>query len=182
MTVSRITLDDCPSQPWKNGGGTTSEVAADANDPPGWRISLATIDKDGPFSDFRGYDRTILSIHGDPIELTVDGEITTLRPCEPFAFRGESTTTCRLTGGAARDLNVMTRRDEYAHDVEIVTELQRFVVDEDELVFAHAIDGSAVIAGTACTTGDTLYLDGAERFDVAPDAGAHVCVVRITPR
>lgn len=182
MTLTRISPAEYRIQPWKNGGGTTAEVARDAGEPPAWRISIATLDRDGPFSDFRGYDRTIVAIAGDPVELVVDGEPTLLRHFEPFDFRGEASAACRLAGGSARDFNVMTLRDAYAHDVEIASEQQRFLVDEDELVFAYIVDGSATIAGTRCEAGDTLYLDGAERFDVLPEGGAHVCIVRITPR
>ena len=48
--------------PWKNGGGSTTEIAVA---PPGagfdsfdWRISLATISHSGPFSTFAGIDRS----------------------------------------------------------------------------------------------------------------------------
>ncbi len=42
--------------PWKNGGGETAEIAvfppsADLSE-FGWRISMATVSSDGPFSAF----------------------------------------------------------------------------------------------------------------------------------
>ena len=51
--------------PWKNGGGTTREIAVSED----WRLSVATIEQDGPFSDFTGFDRTIVPIEGNGIEL-----------------------------------------------------------------------------------------------------------------
>jgi environmental stress-induced protein Ves len=49
-----------PAISWKNGGGTTREVVTQ---PPGaafdefnWRVSIATIASDGPFSTFPGVD------------------------------------------------------------------------------------------------------------------------------
>src|SRR3546814_16047971 len=64
MTAPRlIDLAALPLQPWKNGSGVTSELAID---PPGataenfrWRISLARIAQDGPFSAFPGITRWI---------------------------------------------------------------------------------------------------------------------------
>src|SRR3546814_10305481 len=49
--------------PWKNGGGSTTEVAV-APDGAGldefdWRISMAVVGADGPFSGFPGVDRTL---------------------------------------------------------------------------------------------------------------------------
>ena len=46
--------------PWKNGGGSTTEIAVWPNgaglDEFDWRISLATITQSGPFSFFPGID------------------------------------------------------------------------------------------------------------------------------
>ena len=56
--------------PWKNGGGTTTEVAvfpAGASfDDFGWRISIADIARGGPFSQFPGIDRTLNSRRACP--------------------------------------------------------------------------------------------------------------------
>ena len=49
--------------PWKNGGGSTTEIAiaplGATVDKFDWRISLATIANSGPFSVFPGVDRTL---------------------------------------------------------------------------------------------------------------------------
>ncbi|HET9030996.1 MAG TPA: HutD family protein [Candidatus Aquilonibacter sp.] len=168
-------------QRWKNGGGITHEIAADAqSDPPAWRISLAEIERSGAFSDFHGYDRTIVALDTG-VRLTVDGETVELAAHEPFAFRGEAAVRADVTS-PSRDLNAMTLRAEYAHDVEIVTAPQRFLVDDDELLCCYVLAGSATIADTHCVQGETLYLDSVERFDVQPAAGGAVCVIHITPR
>lgn len=97
-------------------------------------------------------------------------------------FRGESKVSCRLTGGPARDFNVMTQRKAYSHDVSVVMSPQRFVLDEDELVFAFAAAGTAEVGGEHCAEGSTVAIEAEERVDVAPAGGGCVCVVRITPR
>ncbi|KRA59777.1 hypothetical protein ASD79_09510 [Caulobacter sp. Root655] len=100
--------------PWKNGGGVTREVAAF---PPGagmddfeWRISLADVAADGPFSAFPGVDRVLTVIEGAGLVLDVDGLAVTLDvAAPPLAFAGEARVEARLTGGPIRDLNLMVR-------------------------------------------------------------------------
>ena len=54
--------------PWKNGLGSTTEIAifpANAKlDDFDWRVSMAQVTSDGPFSSFPGIDRTLLVIDG----------------------------------------------------------------------------------------------------------------------
>ena len=54
---------DYPTRPWKNGGDTAISRVV----PPGaslddfdWRLSLAQVDRDGPFSRFDNVDRTLV--------------------------------------------------------------------------------------------------------------------------
>ena len=101
--------------PWKNGGGATREVASF---PPGaglddfaWRVSLADVSTDGPFSTFPGVDRVLTVIEGGGLVLDVDGRMLALDAASPpLAFPGDVTVGARLTGGPIRDLNLMARR------------------------------------------------------------------------
>ena len=102
---------------WKNGGGWTSEIAAArAADPAldfAWRVSIADIESDGPFSSFPGVARELLLLSGNGIELDID-DAPPVRLSERFQrvrFEGESSVGCRLLAGPTRDFNVMTRRD-----------------------------------------------------------------------
>jgi hypothetical protein len=102
------------SNPWKNGGGTTAEVLSA---PEGtslsdfaWRVSIADVTHDGPFSEFRGVDRIIMVIEGAGMVLSVDGVEHILEPMRPFNFSGDVATTARLIDGPTRDINIMTRR------------------------------------------------------------------------
>jgi uncharacterized protein len=160
-------------KPWKNGGGLTYEIAAADL----WRVSIATIDRDGPFSEYRGFDRTILAIDGDSVELQIGGATIRLARFQPVAFRGEDPVDARVRG-SARDLNVMSRRDAIAHDVEVVTGRQRFLLDEDEFAFVYALDAPACVNGVALQHGDTLRIAGTEAFDV--ESESHAAVIRIT--
>ena len=101
--------------PWKNGGGLTTEIASypprAALDAFDWRVSMADVARDGPFSKFTGIDRTIVLMAGAGMRLAGAGGVVELRaPLEPFAFRGEDPIECTLVDGAVRDFNLMLRR------------------------------------------------------------------------
>ncbi len=179
--IEHVPVTAYRTMPWKNGGGVTHEIAAEAGTPPLWRLSVATIDRDGPFSDFSGYDRTIVALDGS-VELTCNASSFALTPLTPFIFRGEDSVTCRIAAGPARDFNVMTARDAFMHDVEIVNGRSVFLVDDDELVFVYLAQGNARVDSVACVAGETVYLDSVERIEIVAEPGARVCVVRITPR
>lgn len=104
------------SAPWKNGGGSATEIAIA---PPGaglddfdWRISLATISEDGAFSVFPGIDRTLALVEGAGVTLDIaGGKRVSLCDDDPIIeFSGESDIKAALNGGATLDFNVMTRR------------------------------------------------------------------------
>jgi environmental stress-induced protein Ves len=77
----------------------------------GWRISLADVAADGPFSAFPGVDRVLTVIDGAGLVLDVEGQATTLdAAAPPLAFAGEAKVAARLTAGPIRDLNLMVRR------------------------------------------------------------------------
>ena len=107
--------------PWKNGGGSTTEIAAF---PPGaafdefdWRVSLATIAHDGPFSIFRGIDRTLALVEGPGVSLEIDGDSRFLLTEESpvVEFPGEARVIASMLGEPTTDFNVMTRRARCHH-------------------------------------------------------------------
>lgn len=181
--IELIRARDYREQPWKNGGGLTREIAVAFSDEDNqrvlWRVSLATIDRDGPFSEYRGYDRTIVALDTEAVELEVEGKQVVLERWQPHEFRGEARVACRLRGGATRDLNIMTLRDAFVHDVEVVRSAQRFVLDDDEITFVYAIEGAANVDAAPLAAGDTIWLQEAESVDVRTDGSA--AVIRITP-
>ncbi|MFC4313894.1 HutD family protein [Steroidobacter flavus] len=118
-----LRASDYRRMPWKNGGGETREVLVSPAGAPlneiDWRISLATIATDGPFSTFEGIERTLSVIQGAGIRLMVDNEPPKLLldSSDPCTFAGEPTTSATLVDGTIVDLNVMTRRDAFQHSV-----------------------------------------------------------------
>jgi environmental stress-induced protein Ves len=110
--------------PWKNGGGTTTEIAVSPGgaglDDFDWRISMARVAQDGPFSGFPGIDRTLSILDGEGIVLHVADRIPVrlTGASEPLPFPADVQTQAKLIAGPVTDLNVMTRRSRASHSVE----------------------------------------------------------------
>lgn len=105
--------------PWKNGGGETIEIAvqppAAGLDDFDWRLSIATITRNGAFSRFAGIDRRLALLEGDGLRLVIgSGDVTRtveLRPGDaPLHFEGAAPVQAQLLNDPVRDLNLMTRR------------------------------------------------------------------------
>jgi uncharacterized protein len=118
-------LDALPAVPWKNGGGTTRNLAVEPQDAGFddflWRVSVADVARSGEFSQFAGVDRTIVLLSGDGMVLrSGEGvEFVLNTPFVPYAFRGETAIEAKLLGGATRDFNVMSRRGRADATVEV---------------------------------------------------------------
>ncbi len=126
---------DHKRMPWKNGRGETVEIAvfppAASVEDFDWRISMATVAEDGPFSVFPDIDRTLSILEGAGMELAVDGRDTAVltQASPPHAFAADAPTTARLVEGTIVDLNIMTRRGRFSHSVESVTAPVRLIPD-----------------------------------------------------
>ena len=91
-----IRAGDCKTTPWKNGGGSTTEIAIG---PAGasleafdWRVSMARVASDGPFSDFAGVDRTLAVVKGNGLVLTTgeNAPVTLSSGADPVSFPGDT--------------------------------------------------------------------------------------------
>lgn len=97
--------------PWINGRGVTHEVAvAQFGDSWDWRLSIAEVAEDGPFSVLPGVDRVLVVATGNGMTLTIDGVSHELARFESATFDGESETLGELMNGPVYDLNVMVKR------------------------------------------------------------------------
>ena len=111
--VRHLRFADYRVTPWKNGSGVTREIAAAAasvgsETPPDWRISMATITEDAPFSVFPGIARTLGIVDGAGIELDVAGRTRLLRVGDaPEEFPGDVPASARPLEGPVLDLNLM---------------------------------------------------------------------------
>ncbi|WP_407316567.1 HutD family protein [Pseudomonas sp. nanlin1] len=131
--MSTLTLRraaDYIAMPWKNGGGTTQEIARDAGidlEGFGWRVSVASIGESGEFSRFSGYQRVITVITGAGMLLNIDGVAQPeLLALQPFAFKGDSLVECRLLNGPISDFNLIYSPERFHARLQWVDGPQRF--------------------------------------------------------
>ncbi|MGR2681925.1 HutD/Ves family protein [Chromobacterium haemolyticum] len=150
--MTLIRLQDCPPSPWKNGGGSTRQLlispAGAGLDDFDYRVSLASVASDGPFSRFDGVDRQLLILQGAGLELKLDGrDSLRLTPGDaPLAFAGETPAQSRLLEGPLTDFNVMTRRARYQSRLDYLTVDDALELRADaELILLLALEDGAQI-------------------------------------
>ncbi|RCS25918.1 HutD family protein [Phyllobacterium salinisoli] len=142
-----LKAEDYRRMPWKNGGGETTEIAvvpqgaglADFD----WRVSMAKVASDGPFSHFPGIDRTLAILDGNGLELAFGNanRVFLDADTDPLPFPADIAVDARLSNGLVTDLNVMTRRGAVVHRVsrfEIDGTTERQAVGSPTLVLCHS--------------------------------------------
>lgn len=117
-----IIIDSAATTPrlWRNGRGKTRELWAE---PDGsdvrWKLSLADLDEDAPFSRFDGLDRIFTPVSGTGFELVVDGRPHAAEQNRPIHFPGEAETEVRRLTEPVQALNLMTARDRCSGTVHV---------------------------------------------------------------
>jgi hypothetical protein len=164
---------------WKNGGGVTTEIWAE---PAGsdletfhWRLSMADVAADGPFSIFPGIDRTLAVLRGEGIALEIEPVGTVIAGPEgtPVAFPGDARVHGRLLRGPIRDLNVMTRRGR------LVASMRREEARKDQKLTLESSVFSIVCqgAGASIAVGEEIHV--LEPDDVLVKRGGGLCVAQV---
>lgn len=176
--VARILRpDDYRRMPWKNGSGVTVEIGIH---PPGatldtfdWRVSMASVVEDGPFSRFPDIDRTLSVLTGKGLELFVAGDaaVTLTAESAPHSFPADAETRARLIDGPLIDFNVMTRRGRCRHMVLAIAEGSRDIeLPQGAFLLVYCCEGSTdvVIGGqTFALAADETLLHRADGIDLA---------------
>ncbi len=176
---------------WKNDGGWTTELArsADAGADFRWRVSIAEIESDGPFSAFPGIERDLLLLDGGGIELDI-GDAPPLHLRQRFErvhFAGEAKVECRLLAGPTRDFNVMVRREAVQAEVVARPLVGSMLIFAEPGVewFMHVLTGhaDARCSGNELTlvAGDSLHLDfrSTGRGRVVLDGGGEIVLTKL---
>lgn len=120
--IRHLTPADYRRQPWANGRGVTVELArADGPDGMIWRLSMATVAEDGPFSLFPGIERNLTVISGPGFRLAGEGIALDARPLAPVAFPGDVALAATHVTAPSEDFNVMTSRALPHPEVAVIT-------------------------------------------------------------
>lgn len=110
--IQTVRLSEIPTQPWRNGGGSTRQLLTWPT-PEDWllRISVASIDHNGPFSEYPGIERWFTVVSGHGVALEFEGTRLDLSADhEPMMFDGADAPDCTLLDGTTQDLNLMVLR------------------------------------------------------------------------
>ena len=177
---------------WRNGAGWTREIVAE---PDGgewhWRLSIAEIEHDAPFSRFDGVDREIVLLSGNGVRLRFDdGAVHALEPPHGrLRFAGEAGVHGELIDGPTQDFNLMWRRDRVDAQLwhrPLVGPMVIFA-DPGTTWAVHLLAGRARFADSSglpdLEAGDTALLRaGDARLRHVLDGGGEVLLVRLQPK
>ena len=186
---------DYPCMPWKNGGGTTQEVACNPGGSTAafdWRLSIADVAQEGGFSAFTGLQRIITVLQGKGIQLTVDGQQQApLTPRQAYAFDGSAAVHCRLLDGPIRDFNLIYRPERYQARLQ-------WACGAGPWTFHSSAQSVLVLnAGAALTVNvdgadhalpaqyDCLHIDGRQAlaaYRLVGEGGVDACIIELHPR
>jgi environmental stress-induced protein Ves len=177
---------------WRNGAGWTREIIAVPTEGAWhWRLSIAEIEQDAPFSRFDGIEREIVLISGNGVRLRFDdGDVHALEPPHGrLRFAGERAVHGELIEGATQDFNLMWRRD--AIDAQLwhrpLVGPMVIFADPHTTWAVHLLAGQARFADDSglpsLNAGDTALLQaGQTRLRHVLDGGGEVLLARLQPR
>jgi len=172
--------------PWRNGGGVTRDVivspASATLDAFDWRISIAEIARDGPFSRFPGIDRKLAVLAGK-VALTVEGRgpvaLDTHGPV--LDFPGEAAVEGHVIDGPSTDLNVMTWRGRFTARMAMQSAAQPKIGAHVTVIVAlNALTAAGPEDFLHMAPQDALLIQGSETLTIAPKGVAYY-LIEINP-
>ncbi len=164
--LARYSLKDLRQEPWRNGQGTTRTLAQREQDgKPLWRISVADITGDAPFSQFDGLDRKAVLVHGHGVKLWCDRGAWVMNSIGDVAsFPGELPVHTEIACSLARFWNVMADRSKVRIDQRVSSSPHESIsVDGDGALMVIAGEAEVLLGdrlSTTLRTGEGLLFDG----------------------
>jgi environmental stress-induced protein Ves len=120
------------SMPWRNGAGVTREIAREPaqGENFAWRLSLASLQANGPFSSYSGYERCVALVEGRGFRLHVAGTGTQTLAARGahMLFAGAVVASCELLDGPCTDLSLMV------HEPGTIDSVTRLAVSSEQSV------------------------------------------------
>lgn len=170
--MRHLTRADYRTMPWANGKGTTVELLR-VDGPQGllWRLSMASVVENGPFSMLPGIDRNLTVITGPGFRLNGPGVDLTCAPLVPVAFPGDVAVTALGVTAPSEDFNVMTDRV-LPHPTVTVERDASLPAGCTLALFALA---DAMINGTAIARHDLILTEGAAQITGGPIIAVRLC-------
>lgn len=181
---------------WRNGTGWTREIHAAAAGQAApeawdWRLSIAEIEADGPYSAFPGVEReqVLLSGAGLCLDFGTGGQRRLEPPHGRQRFGGEVPLEARLQSGRVEVFNLMWRPERVAATLwhrPLVGSMLLFA-EPGSTWAVHLMAGRATVAGGGegplLEAGDTALLaGGGQRQRCFVEGGGELLLVRVDPR
>lgn len=162
--MRHLTTADYRTMPWANGRGTTVELLRE-DGPDGllFRLSMASVIEDGPFSILPGIERNLTVISGPGFRLQGVGLSLICAPLVPVCFPGDLAVRADGTGAIPSvDFNVMTahalpRPDVTVHHAPVT-------LPAGGTLYLFALD-SGVINGLPVQRHDLVVTQSSARLD-----------------
>jgi environmental stress-induced protein Ves len=148
-----IPATDFITMPWKNGGGVTHEILKhEDNGQLLWRLSIAEVSSDGPFSIFAGLSRILTVILGEGLALSAPHTELSAMPLVPLAFSGDWPITSTRRSPVVEDFNVIFDDSRVAVNVKVWRAgVSVDVLGDDGGVAIFLLLGTSEIAGQILT-------------------------------
>ncbi len=185
MTSGRIVrASTLAAVPWRNGMGTTRDVLTAPGGPTDWQVSIADLERDAPFSDFPGMDRTFTIIEGAGVVLGFGAVAVVCPPLLPIRFPGAAAPDCRLLDGSGRAFNLFADARRFGAEVAVLRLAPDCALETEEVgtTLLHCLDGSLRIGDATLQAGDTLLGGGTVRTGLAAATLLRVTITARTVR
>lgn len=143
-----------------------------------WRLSVADVETEGPFSRFEGLSRILTVIEGHGLELHGPDSAAKLEQLVPFHFSGEVEITSVLNAGPIRDFNVIYDSDLIDADVQALHGPGRanLTRHNDTTIFLFCVAGVMTTAGGNIYPGTLLRLTDQTGPVALSEGGAVLCI------
>ncbi|MFC4727842.1 HutD family protein [Coralloluteibacterium thermophilus] len=189
MGLRVVRAVDGIAQRWRNGGGTTVEIARAGRGSPAWRLSRAEIVQDGVFSAFPELQRLQLLCRGNGFVLRFpDGAERRVLPGEAaLAYPGAPAPDCRLLDGPCEALNLLWDGGACTAAMERVGLAKGLSpwIEPDDLLAVHVLAGQAEWRGrdehARLRAGDSLLRDAGPVRGLVLQGCAELAIVRLRP-
>lgn len=167
---------DLTEAAWRNGGGVTREImVSQEGDALLWRLSMADLVAEGPFSDFSGFARVLTVIEGGPIWLEAPDRRLIAARGVPVSFDGGMAVRSVLPAGPASVINLISDPHRVSAEVTPLRGPQtvRLAPRDGTRLAVICLTGTVAVGQPALLKGDTALVD-AESVDMSLGAGGSV--------
>lgn len=144
-----------------------------------WRISIAEVAGDGPFSLFPGLSRILTVIDGAGIDLHTPANVLPARPSQPVHFSGDLPIHATLVDGAIRDLNLIYDASKVRAAVTPITQQGPVALPAGQCG-VYMLSGQAQVDGVDLPCG-AFALGSGGGLDLAADSSALCLSLQLFP-